>query len=231
MRLPPIVLIPGLLCDETVWNPVAKELRKSREVVIADLSTQEDIRQMASDLLVLNSGELHVAGHSMGARVAMEMAHQAPERVTRLALFDTGMHPLKDGEPKKRQKTVEFAYDNGMEALCDQWLPPMVHPGRHGDKDLMGALRDMVQAKEPDLHARQIKALVNRPDASSYVAGIACPTLLVVGRQDQWSPVKQHEDMLRVFPNAKLVIVEEAGHFAPIEQPEFVAMVLAEWLL
>ncbi|MEJ1990304.1 MAG: alpha/beta hydrolase [Maritimibacter sp.] len=84
--------------------------------------------------------------------------------------------------------------------------------------------------KNPDLHARQINALVHRPDASAYLATITCPVLLVVGRQDQWSPVAQHQDMLRLLPDARLEIIENAGHFAPVEQPDVVAGLLAEFL-
>lgn len=219
------LLIPGLLCDGVVWAPVLDRI----EAEVADLSTQDDIGQMAQDLLDAYPGPLRIAGHSMGARVAMEMAHRAPERIGRLALLDTGIHALKDGEREKRDEIVRFAYENGMEALAARWLPPMVHePNR--TPDLMRMLTEMVLRKDPDLHARQIKALVNRPDAARYLPGIVCPTLLVVGRQDAWSPVAQHEEMLAHLPDARLEIVEDAGHFAPVEQPEAVARLVADFL-
>jgi len=223
-----IVLIPGLLCDETVWKPLLTKLRGA--VSVADLSSQDSLTQMAEDLLRDHPGELIVAGHSMGARVAMEMARLAPERITRLALLDTGIHPLKAGEKAKRDEIVEFAHANGMKALAERWLPGMVHAPNRENQTLMQSLTDMVLAKDPDLHQRQITALVNRVDASAYLASISCPVLLMVGEQDQWSPIAQHEDMLRLLPNARLEIIADAGHFAPVEQPEKVARLLAEFL-
>jgi len=223
-----IVLIPGLLCDETVWKPLLTKLRGA--VSVADLSSQDSLTQMAEDLLRDHPGELIVAGHSMGARVAMEMARLAPERITRLALLDTGIHPLKAGEKAKRDEIVEFAHANGMKALAKRWLPGMVHAPNRENQTLMQSLTDMVLAKDPDLHQRQITALVNRVDASAYLASISCPVLLMVGEQDQWSPIAQHEDMLRLLPNARLEIIADAGHFAPVEQPEKVARLLAEFL-
>jgi len=223
-----IVLIPGLLCDETVWKPLLTKLRGA--VSVADLSSQDSLTQMAEDLLRDHPGELIVAGHSMGARVAMEMARLAPERITRLALLDTGIHPLKAGEKAKRDEIVEFAHANGMKALAERWLPGMVHAPNRENQTLMQSLTDMVLAKDPDLHQRQITALVNRVDASAYLASISCPVLLMVGEQDQWSPIAQHEDMLRLLPNARLEIIADAGHFAPVEQPEKVARILAEFL-
>ena len=223
-----IVLIPGLLCDETVWKPLLTKLRGA--VSVADLSSQDSLTQMAEDLLRDHPGELIVAGHSMGARVAMEMARLAPERITRLALLDTGIHPLKAGEKAKRDEIVEFAHANGMKALAERWLPGMVHAPNRENQTLMQSLTDMVLAKDPDLHQRQITALVNRVDASAYLASISCPVLLMVGEQDQWSPIAQHEDMLRLLPNARLEVIADAGHFAPVEQPEKVARLLAEFL-
>ena len=223
-----ILLIPGLLCDETVWEPLLDAL--DQEAQVADLSRQDDITQMAEDCLAATSGPLRVAGHSMGARVAMEIARIAPDRVERLVLLDTGIHPLKEGETEKRADIVRFAHENGMQALADRWLPGMVYEPNRADADLMGRLTDMVLRKDPDLHERQINALVHRPDAAAYLNRITCPVLLVVGRQDQWSPVSQHEDMLHLLPDARLEVIEGAGHFAPLERPQEVATVVADFL-
>jgi len=220
------LLIPGLLCDRFCWEPVLARL----DAAVADLSTQDNLTQMARDLLAQYPGPLRVAGHSMGARVALEMARLAPGRVEKLALLDTGIHPLKPGEPEKRAEIVQYAYDHGMQALAERWLPPMVWEGNQTDAELMAGLTQMVLRMNPDLHARQIKALVDRPDASACLGQITCPVLLIVGRQDQWSPVSQHEDMLSLLPDASLHVIENAGHFAPVERPDAVADLLVPFL-
>lgn len=222
-----VLLIPGLLCDRFCWEPVLSRLP---DAAVADLSTQDDLTWMARDLLARHPGALSVAGHSMGARVALEMARLAPARITRLALLDTGIHPLREGEREKRAEIVRFAHENGMAALADRWLPPMVWEGNQTDAPLMAGLRAMVLRMNPDLHERQITALVNRPDAAAYLPQVTCPVLLMVGRQDQWSPVAQHQDMLALLPDARLEIIEGAGHFAPVERPEAVADHLVPFL-
>lgn len=221
-----VVLIPGLLCDRFCWEPL---LERMPDATVAELSSQDSIEQMAVDCLAISEGLLEVAGHSMGARVAMEMARIAPGRVRRLALLDTGIHPLKEGEVEKRAEIVQFAHDKGMAALAARWLPPMVYE-KNQTPELMAALTEMVMRRDPDIHERQIRALVDRPDASAYLPEITCETLLMVGRQDQWSPVNQHEDMLKLLPNARLEVIENAGHFAPVEQPAAVADVLVPFL-
>lgn len=223
-----ILLIPGLLCDETEWRPLIERL--GGKAVVADLSTQDDLTQMARDCLENWPGPLRIAAHSMGARVAMEMARLAPERMERLVLLDTGVHPLRKGEMEKREEIVRFARENGMAALAKRWLPGMVSEKSLSNPALMKTLTEMVVSKDPDLHKRQIRALVNRPDASASLAGIRCPVLLVVGELDRWSPVGQHEDMLRLLPDARLEVIPDAGHFALLEQAEKVARVTAGFL-
>ena len=93
----------------------------------------------------------------------------------------------------------------------------------------MGRLRAMVLRMNPDLHERQITALVGRPDARPLLAQIHCPTLVLVGRHDAWSPLAQHEGMHQQIKGSRLVVIEHAGHFAPLEQPQAVADALETW--
>jgi pimeloyl-ACP methyl ester carboxylesterase len=185
---------------------------------------------MATAVLAANAGPLFVAGHSMGGRVALEMVRQAPDRIRRLALLDTGFQPRKPGETAKRQQVIDLAYREGMKALAKQWLPPMVHPDRISDTNFMDRLTTMVVGMTPQIHERQIMALVNRPDATWLLGEIRCPTTLVVGRQDAWSPPEQHQEMQVLIPASRLEIVENAGHFAPCERPQETAEILRQWL-
>ena len=166
----------------------------------------------------------------MGARVALEMIRLAPNRIEKMALLDTGIHGLKEGEPEKRQAIIDYAHKHGMEALAQKWLPPMVYEGNYENVELMEGLHSMVLRMSPDIHERQITALVNRPDAKIHLAEITCPTLLLVGRQDQWSPIAQHQDMNKHIKGSVLEIIENAGHFAPCEQPEQTAYKLIPFL-
>ncbi len=222
------ILIPGLLCDDTVWQPLMDQLEGQASIGMAP--TQDTLTGMAREILGQHTGPLTVLGHSMGARIAMEMARQCPERITKLGLFDTGAHPLREGETEKRAEIVKFAFENGMQALADRWLPGMIHPDHQDNPQLMRALNDMVLRMDPALHARQINALVHRPNASAYLHEIACPVLLLVGQEDQWSPVSQHRDMLKILPDAHLEIINNAGHFSLLEQPAIVAKISAEFI-
>ena len=225
-----IVLLPGLLCDATIWAAQIAVLKLHADVAIADFSQLDSLEDMARAALSVREGPLVVIGHSMGARVALEMIHAAPHRITWLGLLDTGVHPVREGEQADRQALVDLAFEHGMGALADRWLPPMVHEARRQDPLLMEPLKAMVMRATPEQHRRQIRALLNRPDARPLLPTIRCPALVMVGRQDRWSPLAQHEEIAALIPHAELSVVEESGHMSPVEQPEQVSNALLRWL-
>lgn len=224
-----LVLIPGLISDRTVWQPLADALAGRMPVHHADLTQGDSITGMARSLLDAVDGPLVVVGHSMGGRIAMEMARLAPDRIQGLVLANTGHHPRREGEEVKRQAMVDLGY-RGMDKLADAWLPPMLDPARVSDSKLMADLRAMVLRATPEMHERQIRALIDRPNASAYLPSIACPVLLIAARQDGWSPIPQHEEIAAAMQNAELVVIENAGHFAPVERPNEVTAAVTSWL-
>lgn len=224
-----LVLVPGLLSDETVWAPVAEKVEGKFPVHRADISSGRSITGMAETLLAETEGPIIIIGHSMGGRIALEMARLAPQRVGGLVLADTGHYAKREGEEAKRQAMIDLGYE-GMEKLAEKWLPPMLDPARTSDTALMGRLRAMVLRADADMHERQLRALLGRPDARRYLGDIACPVLLIVGRQDGWSPISQHEEIAASLKHAQIVIIENAGHFAPVERPQEVSSAITAWL-
>jgi pimeloyl-ACP methyl ester carboxylesterase len=226
-----VVLVPGLLCDASIWAAQTATLKPRADVAVADLSQLDSFEDMAQAALGLRKGPIVVIGHSMGARVALEMFRAAaPDRIAKIGLLDTGVQPVRDGEEGDRQVLVDLAFKHGMHALADRWLPPMVHENRRSDPFLKESLKAMVLRATPEQHHRQIRALLNRPDARPLLPTIKCPTLVMVGRQDSWSPVSQHEEIASLIPHAQLRIIEESGHMSPAEQPDQVSDVLLSWL-
>ena len=225
-----LILVPGLLCDALVWQHAIATFAPTRRVVVPMLDTLDSIPAMATQLLADAPARFALAGHSLGGRIALEVYRQAPQRVSRLALLDTGVHPCAPGEPARRQELVSLALTRGMRALARAWLPPMVHPARRADPAIIGPLEAMVERRTPDTFRNQVTALLNRPDAAPVLAAISCPSLVLCGREDEWSPLAQHEVIASGIRCARLAVIDDAGHFAPFEQPAAVTDQLRTWL-
>lgn len=232
---PTLVLLPGLMCNDIVWQSQVKELSVSWDCRVIDYESDDNLVAMARRVLAEAPDSFALAGHSMGGRVALEVVRLAPERVERLALLDTGFAPLAAGESGNkevagRQARLNLAYEQGIEAMARDWVTGMVHPDRLNDAVLINHIVSMFEQKTPEVFGAQIKALIERPDATPVLAMIDCPTVLVVGRQDAWSTLAQHQAMAEQVRHSRLEIVEHSGHMSTMEQPEAVTDALWRWL-
>jgi pimeloyl-ACP methyl ester carboxylesterase len=225
------VLLSGLLCDETFWTDIPQRLAGVAEIRVVSFRGFSSIPAMAQHVLDIAPERFAVAGHSMGGRVALEIMRAAPRRVTGLALLNTGVHAVRDGEPQSRGRLLRVAYEHGMPALAAEWLPPMLGSDAARAAELMPRLRAMIQRFTAEAYAGQVSAMLNRPDVLSVLPSIAVPTLLLSGSDDTWSPVSQQQSIRRRIPHATLFEIHGAGHMAPVERPDAVTIALREWLL
>lgn len=233
---PSLLLLPGLLCDQASWGLVPPALAAVAHCEVADYGAADSLAAMAQGVLRSAPPRFSVAGHSMGGRVAMEIMRLAPQRVEKIALLDTGHLRRSAGdageaEAAKRHELLALARNQGMRAMGAQWAAGMVRPQALGDAVLMDGILAMIERKTPDIFSAQIKALLNRPDASAVLSALRQPLLLICGRQDSFSPVSQHEAMAALVPHATLRVIEDCGHMSAMEQPHAMVTLLTEWLL
>jgi pimeloyl-ACP methyl ester carboxylesterase len=179
----PLLLLSGLLCDEVLWADIPQRLGDVADVLVMSFRGFSSISDMAEHVLATAPERFAVAGHSMGGRVALEVMRTAPRRVLGLALLNTGVHTVRDGEPQSRNRLLRLAYEQGMAALAAEWLPPMMAGGVR-TLELMPRLAAMVERSTPDSYAGQINALLNRPEALSVLPTIRVPTLPDHAAQD-----------------------------------------------
>lgn len=223
-----LLLLPGLICDSRIFEPQIAAFGDA--VAAADYGDADDLGAMADRALTAAPPRFALLGHSMGARVALEIIRRAPQRVTRLALVSTGVHLPEPGEAAKRHALREIGRAQGMAALVDAWLPPMVAPARRDDAAFMVPLRAMcIDAGLPRFEA-QIHALLNRPEVESLLPRLTCPVLVATGSEDQWSPPDQHAAIAALIPDARLVVVEGSGHMLPREAPDALNAAITDWL-
>ena len=226
-----VILVPGLLCDADVWAHQIATLGAHYQVIVPDLTRHDSLTCMAAHILRDAPDRFSIAGHSMGGRVALEVFRLAPERVARLCLLDTGVHPASPEEVPKRQTMLEISANQGMTALAAAWLPPMVKPGSlDADPALRARLYAMVERMSPQIHRRQINALIHRPDAAPLLEQISCPALIGVGELDLWSPPEQHVPIAAAIASGELVVFDDSGHMAPMEAPAAVSGALLAWM-
>jgi pimeloyl-ACP methyl ester carboxylesterase len=226
----PLALCPGLLLDARLWQHQLPALADIAESRVPDFSTQDSIAAMARDVLKLMPQRFALAGLSMGGYVALEVVAQAPERVTHLALLDTRAVADTAEERDRRRGLMELARMGRFKGVTPKLLPLLLHPRNLQNVPLTRLVTDMAETIGREGFLRQQKALVNRTDKTAGLARITQPTLVLCGRQDALTPLAHSQAMAARIPNSRLVVVEEAGHLSPLEQPEAVNAALRAWL-
>ena len=106
----------------------------------------------------------------------------------------------------------------------------MVHPDRLTDRELIEGILDMIDRRTPQQFEAQVRALLQRPDASGILAHIRCPTLVLCGQEDAWAQLTAHRDMAALIPGSTFASVPACGHMSTMERPQAVNEALRGWL-
>ncbi|HEV2264796.1 MAG TPA: alpha/beta fold hydrolase [Stellaceae bacterium] len=229
-RKTPLVLLPGLLCDAALWHGQVAGLADVADSWVADLTRDDSLVAMARRVLQAAPPKFALAGLSMGGYCAFEVMRQAPERVLRLTLLDTGARADTPEQISRRRGLIELAEKGEFKGVTPRLLPLFVHPDRLNDKALTSAVTSMAERVGRDAFLRQQKAIIDRVNSRASLATIRCPTLVLCGREDILTPPALAAEIAAGIPGARLDLIDHCGHLSTLERPEAVTAELRQWL-
>lgn len=226
----PLVLLPGLLCDAELWRDVVARLGDAVSPQVPDLTRDDSLGAMAERVLAAAPPRFALVGLSMGGYVAFEILRRAPERISRLALIDTGAAPDSSGRAERRETAMASLGVGRFAGVTGRLLPQLVHP-RHVDGPVGARVRAMAERVGAEAFLRQQRAILDRPDFRPGLGAIRAPTWVAVGDSDVLTPPAAAREIYLGIPDARLHVFADCGHLPPLEQPEETARLLARWLL
>lgn len=231
--MPPVLLIPGNMCDARLWEPVAAHLAAAGHSVHHALRLDQDsIAAMAKAVLAEQSEPVVAIGFSMGAIVAAEMARRAPERVAALVLiaFNASADLPERAAVRPRQQ-AEVRAGRLAEIVTDELKPNYLAEANRRDAALLHTVMQMALALGPDVFVAQSEALRLRDDLRPALPGIRVPVLLACGAEDRLCPTAWHRQWAAAIgPRAHVEELSGAGHLLPLERPGALARTLTTWL-
>ena len=244
---PAQMLLHGLGCDHTTWEPVLRSLAKKYTVIAPDLlghglsakpradySIGGYANGMRDLLTVLNVDKVTVVGHSLGGGIAMQFAYQFPERTERMILVAPGgLGP--EVTPMIRAVSLP-GFKLAMAALT---VPGVRHLGIAGMRALsrtgLSLTHDLDEVAEifdsfKDAGARAAISHVVRAvvDARGQIVTMvdrayltqAMPMLVVWGNEDRVIPVEHADRAAVIAPGAHVEVLGNSGHFPHKDHPE-----------
>ncbi len=229
MTLSPVVFLPGLLCDVALWRPVTDRLADIAAPLVADLTLDNSVKEMAARTLAAAPARFSLAGLSMGGYVAFEIMRQAPERVERLALMATSALADSPEQTANRRAGMAQIGEGKFIGVAGSLLPRLVHPD-HVDDEIGRTVQAMAERVGAEAYLRQQEAILGRPDSRATLATITCPTVMIVGDDDILTPVEQGMIIHQGIAGSELYELPYCAHLPPLEQPEKVSGILRRWL-
>lgn len=224
-----ILFLSGLLCDEAVWRRQMAEFGHLGQVAAADLTLDDTIVAMAERAAGTVAGQFAIVALSMGGYVAFEMLRRCPDRISSVALFDSSAAPDTAARAAERRDGIAALSLGRFLGATRRLMPRLIHPTRL-DGPVAEEVQSMALRVGGDAYRRQQLAILGRADSRPSLPAIRVPTLVAVGRQDTLTPPYESQVIQRAVPGARLHIFERCGHLPPLECPEEVTALLAQWL-
>jgi pimeloyl-ACP methyl ester carboxylesterase len=240
---PPLLLVHGHPFDRTMWRPQVERFGGAGYRVItpdlrgygASAGEVESWDRFARDVAELLDGlgiaRVAIGGVSMGGQIVMEFCRLLPERVRALVLSDTSPTAETAEGRRIRYDMAERLLREGMGGYADEVLAKMIAPYNVAALPEVAAhVLGMMRATRPEGAAAALRARAERPDYRELLAGVRAPTLVVVGADDEFTPVAVARETRDLVPGAELVVVDGAGHLPNMEQPHAFNEALAAFL-
>jgi pimeloyl-ACP methyl ester carboxylesterase len=219
------------MCDARLWQDMQSALLGSGyKTKVVDTARHDRLSDMAAHALAHLPQTFVAVGFSMGGMVALEMAKQAPDRLSGLILSATHARADYPDRAATRLKQQLEVRKGGLEAIVRQsWLPSYF--GSDAAKTLhQDLIMAMAMSEGPEVFLRQSEALRLRSDQSLLLPEIDIPCLIIAGRKDRICPVRWHEAMQGHIRKSQLHIIDKAGHFALLEANDNFMSAIKIWL-
>jgi pimeloyl-ACP methyl ester carboxylesterase len=239
---PTLVLLHGFPLDSRVWHAVEDHLEANFRIVSPDLrgfgrtasETPFTIESLADDvhalLAALKCTPCILGGLSMGGYVALAYAKKYPSDLKGFSLIDTKSAADTEEGKQGRMKMIELVRQGGSKAVVEQMFPKMIVEKTVREQPaVVHALRGIMSECPPKTIEQALLAMRDREDFTALLPTIKVPSLVIVGDGDAIAAPDLSRAMQAAIPGSQLAVIPNAGHMAPIEQPEAVADALAKF--
>jgi 3-oxoadipate enol-lactonase len=230
------VLLHGFPLGASMWEPQMRAIPADWRLIALDLrgfggSTDldsvaavgmEDYAADVTDLL----GELGVkkvvlGGLSMGGYAVLALLKSAPQMVEALILADTRSAADTPEGRANRRGMLAVVDREGPSGVAREMMPKLIgQTTKDANASVEPTVRRLIKQQSPVALRCAILRMMHRPDSTPLLSSITVPTLIIVGAEDELTPVADSQRMADAIPGAKLVIIPGAGHLSNLEQPE-----------
>ena len=224
---PDILLLPGLMCDDSLWDFMLHDLSQIGNLYFGSLTVGQTITEIASHILKCAPKKFFLISFSLGGYVAREIMMLEPSRVSYLALLNTSARGTEREENERNQINIGIIKRFKYRGLSLSSVKRALHPKNQNDKKITQHIQNMAMRLGQEVFLRQIS--LTRKDGLNQLKNIGCPTLVVTSDKDNLRSKVESKELAQGIPDADMVSIKNCGHMTPLEQPKELARELKEW--
>ena len=240
-----IVLLHAFPLGANMWEPQIRSIPRGWRLITPDLRgfggttdpdgaspSMDDYAKDVIDLLAeLKVERAVIGGCSMGGYATFAVIRLAPDLVSGVVLADTraGADTLEGRS--NRRSMLALVEREGASGVAREMMPKLLGvTTRETNTTVESTVRRLIKQQSNDAIRGAIVRMMERPDSTSIVAALRVPTLILVGAEDELTPVEESRKMADAIPGSRLEIIPHAGHLANLEQPELFNTALVGFL-
>ncbi len=229
----PLIFIHAFPLSKSMWLPQVDVLKEAYRVITIDLGGHGDsdivpwndsLDGYAKNIIrLLDHLEITQAvfvGLSMGGYTLFSIYRHYANRVKAIVLADTRAQADSEEGQAGRQSMAEVAFKDGASAIASLMLPKLLAPATIEQRpEIVEEVRQMILQTPTAGIVVDLVAMAARPDSTDLLSTITCPTLVIVGEEDQATPVAESQYIAKRIPGSTFVTIPQAGHLSNFEQP------------
>ncbi len=227
-----IYFIPGLMCDQRLWERVTPYLKKDYELVHIEIPIVSDFDEIIK-IVETNFQEekINLFGFSFGAYIASYYTVKNPTRVKRLFLNSGTPSQMTKEEKEKREKMIEMMNDFGFKGISSKKVASLLEEPNDKDKNLIKLIKDMYVDLGEEVYLSQMKTINKRIPLENDLINLNIPIKMFYSTDDRLL----NYDSLEKFTNQHKHITKIArvgtSHMIPLEMPKLLSEEIFSWML